>query len=1002
MIEHKGVVNLAVMQGKAFGLTTPEIVKKCLWFANYVFDAHVSEVYLSILNLHILYIINNIGLSIEWLNIYIKNNNINIATIPPALLSNNTELLQLNTLIVAGDKAEKQLLDYYTDNNIKVINAFGPTEITVCATLNQYSNNGATNIGSSLNNIKTYILDENMIPLPIGAVGELHIGGVGVGRGYLNKPELTAQKFILNPFQTEEEKIQGKNTRLYKTGDLVRWLPDGNLEYIGRNDFQVKIRGYRIELGEIESALSSYEGIRQSAVLAKEQLDAEGISIDNKYLVGYYVAEKKLEEESILSYLHTKLPEYMIPTRLVYLESFPLTINGKLDRKALPEPEITISEEYLAPRNELESHVCEIWAEVLGIPFDKVGVRDDFFKLGGNSILAIRLTSKLNKKLNSSVSISSIFRYPTIDKLIPHFGHNTEGAIVIAPSNVSKPEDQKLSFAQERLWFIERYEEGTNAYNVPLIYKLTSSIKLDVLENSFRNIVERHEILRTIIKEDDKGNTYQQVLEDKEHFLEIKRVIVRDQRELDEEISKEANQIHDLTKNYPIRICLYELVGNKEHYLSIVIHHIAFDGWSMDIFLRELKAYYDYNLGKSEGEEAFLRLPTLSIQYKDFALWQRSHLNQEILSKQLNYWKEKLGNYESLNLITDKPRPSQIDYKGSEVFFDLDEKTSSMLRSLAKELKVSLYSLLLSGYYLMLRSYSNQNSIVVGTTVANRHYSQVENLIGFFVNSLALKRDIDSGILIKEFIKKTGEEVIEAQLYQDLPFERLVEALKVPKDTSRHPIFQVMFGVQSFGEIAHEQRDGLTNLLQEYKPERSIYNVAKFDISTFIDDSQICLRGSFDYATSLYNEATIIGFIETYTEILRQFTDLVNNREKQEQTRIRDINYLNSKKYHQVIEEWNQTDQPYPSEKTIQELFEEQVERTPENIALVYEETSLTYRELNERSNQLAHYLREIQDISPDTLIALCLDRSEHMLIAILGVLKAGGAYVPMDPSYPD
>ncbi|WP_375331669.1 non-ribosomal peptide synthase/polyketide synthase [Candidatus Tisiphia endosymbiont of Temnostethus pusillus] len=1010
MIEHRGIINLAIVQEKEFELPKEKNIKNCLWYANYVFDAHVWEAYTTILNGHTIYIIDNdIRQDIRQLSIYIQKNNIDIAAIPPTLL-NNEYILKLNILVVGGDKANKEVLNYYQNSNVKVINSYGPSEVTVCASLNHYNNNGATNIGSAISNARCYVLDTNLTPLPIRAIGELYIGGVGLARGYLNRPELTAEKFIVNPFQSTEEKKLVKNTRLYKTGDLVRWLADGNLEYIGRNDFQVKIRGYRIELEEIESVLSSYKGITQSVVLAQEQ---QGLGESgSKYLAGYYVSEYKLDEEAILNYLQARLPEYMIPAVLMHLERLPLTINGKLDRKSLPDPEFTNIETYVAPRNELESQVCKIWAEVLGLPEEKVSIHDDFFRLGGNSILAIRLVSKLSKELNSAISIPAIFKHNTVKRLVQYIEHNNENSIVIDKASITKVEEQSLSFAQERLWFIEKYEEGTNAYNIPMVFSISSNASIDILESSIKSIVARHAILRTLIKEDNRGNGYQLILDDKEFPLEIIKINIIDQLQLEEELEKAVNHIYDLSNEYPIRVCLYELISSNakdtpKYYLSIVIHHIAFDGWSTDIFLKELQAYYSYYLKQSQGLVSKLNLPKLTIQYKDFALWQRNYLSGERLDKQLNYWKNKLSGYETLNLITDKPRASQIDYEGSNIYFELDKDTSRSLRELAKKLKVSLYSVLLSGYYLMLRSYSNQDDIVVGTPIANRQYNQIENLIGFFVNSLALRIQIDAKISIKEFIKQVGDEVVQAQLHQDLPFEKLVEELNVLKDTSRHAIFQVMFAVQNFGselynQVGEQQETYLANILQTHTTGASLYNVAKFDISTVIDDSEVCLKGSFNYAISLYSEETINGFIKTYTEILKQLATLLNNSQRQAHSKIADLNYLDQQQYQQIINNWNDTDKTYPSDKTIQALFEEQVVRTPNNIAIVYEETKLTYRQLNKRGNQLGNYLRETYEIKPDTLIALCLDRSEHMLIAILGVLKAGGAYVPMDSSYPD
>ena len=521
-----------------------------------------------------------------------------------------------------------------------------------------------------------------------------------------------------------------------KRETLVRWLSDGNLEYIGRNDFQVKISGYRIELGEIEAALSSYEGIEQCVVLAKEHAG----DVQHKYLVGYYVSKSALNKQIILEYLKARLPGYMVPSSLIHLESLPITINGKLDRKALPEPVLTSTLDYRGPRNELESQICVIWGEVLGIDSDKISITDDFFRLGGDSIASIRLISRINRVLNIQLSVASIFKATTVEKLVGFLAHPLEERVDIEKAKVGNGK-LALSFAQERLWFIERYEGGSNAYNVPMVFKICPEVQLDLLGKSIQMIVNRHEILRTLIKEDEAGDGYQYVVDDELSPLEIAWVTI-EEKFLEQALRMAANRVYDLNCEYPIRVCFYETLENNVktgYYLSIIIHHIAFDGWSADIFLKELNNCYTYYLNQSFGVESCLDLPVLNIQYKDFALWQRSYLQGERLEVQLRYWKERLEGYETLNLIADKPRPTQIDYKGAELYFELEEEISQGLRDLAKELKVSLYSVLLSGYYLMLRSYSDQDDIVIGTPIANRQYSEIESLIGLFINTVVLQ-----------------------------------------------------------------------------------------------------------------------------------------------------------------------------------------------------------------------------------------------------------------------
>jgi amino acid adenylation domain-containing protein len=1027
LIEHKSVSNYIHNVKRHIDLSTKDKVD---FSTNVGFDLTVTT---TLCSLCIGAAVVVYGKELQDLQSYkehIINSNITVVKLVPSYFELIVDVLpasKINKVILGGEKLSigtiKQLATVCANREINIYDEYGPTEATVGTCIKEVAiAANRLDIGKPYANCRVYVLDSSLNPLPIGAIGELYIGGVGLAKGYLNRPELTKERFIVNPFQTEQEKQDkrygesGRNARLYKTGDLVRWLPDGNLEYIGRNDFQVKIRGYRIELGEIESALLSYAGIKQAIVLAKEHksIGTYEASSGSKYLVGYYVSDNKLDETVLLSYLQNKLPEYMVPNAFIHLEQLPLTINGKLDRKALPASEFTNRDHYVAPRNELETKICQIWADIVGLPVEKVGTSDDFFRLGGNSILAIKLVSRLSKELDKSIHVATIFKQSTVSKLLHYLKHNEEEEeVVIEKITVIHPEKQWLSFAQERLWFLEKYEQGTTAYNIPMVYRLSSECELDLLECSIRAIVDRHEILRTLIKEDNEGTGYQVVLEDAELLLKIDKVSITSQKQLDEALKKEANHIFNLADEYPIRICLYELSmdraekNNIAYHISIVVHHIAFDGWSVDIFLKELQTYYNYYLKQKRGVAVQLSLPALSIQYKDFALWQRNYLSGDRLDKQLSYWRSKLSGYESLNLITDKPRPSQIDYTGSDIYFELDKDTSIALRALAKQLKVSLYSVLLSGYYLMLRSYSNQDDIVVGTPIANRHYSQIEDLLGFFVNSLALRIQIEPTVRVKEFIEQVGAEVVEAQLHQDLPFEKLVEELKIAKDTSRHPLFQVMFSVQSFGgnlkSVASEKEEHkLAELLKPYTPENSLYQVAKFDLKTFIDDGGEKLSGVFNYATSLYNEATIHGFMEVYLEILKQLGSLASHVEKGKEIKIADLCYISDKQYELITNTWNATEGDFSADLRLEELIEVAAKQTPNLEALVFGDKALTYSELDTMANYLAHVLTDpaIQ-VQANELIALYLDQEDSLILTILGIWKAGAAFVPIDLNYP-
>lgn len=826
---------------------------------------------------------------------------------------------QKTQFFVGGENLTANLLNKILDKFKVVINFYGPTETTIWSTGKRYTelDKGMhrVSLGTPLGNEKVYVLDENLRPLPIDAPGELYIGGVGLARGYLNQHELTNEKFILNPFQSETERLENINTRIYRTGDLVKWLPNGELAYIGRNDFQVKISGHRIELEEIEKAILNYPGIKKVAVIAKERT-----SDNHKFLIGYYVSEENVENEALKQFLNNKLPGYMVPAFLIPLDSLPLNASGKLDRKSLPEPIFTTADFITVlqdeqPRTELENQLWLVWQEILGIKSEEIGIRTNFFQLGGNSILAIKLASTLKKKFKKDIVVATIFEHNTIEKLACLIGEHPlkEDDSILIPM-IEKPTQQLLSFAQERLWFLERYEEGSQAYNIPLVLELAKEIRQDVLEQSLKSIIQRHEVLRTLIKEDDDYNVYQQPCEIKGNRFTIERAMVNDHQDLNKNLELQFNHHFNLCSEYPIKICLYEMNCSNHHgmkfILGIVIHHIAFDGWSIEIFLKELQAFYEYYLKKSQGITSNIDLPNLPFQYKDFALWQRSYFNEARLQNQLKYWKDKLEGFQTLNLITDKDRPIETDYLGSDIYFKLNVDVSNGLRDLAKELQVSLYSVLLAGYALMLRAYTQQEDIVLGTPVANRHYNEVQNLIGLFVNSLVLRVHVTENDTLKQYIQKISQEVIGAQLNQDLPFERLVKAINPPKDRSRHPIFQVCFGVQGFvGGIEEENGEESlfkgTRLFKFYNTKQNLYNIAKFDVTTIMDDTDLCLKGVMNYAVSLFHETTIRHFIETYSNILSLLAGFSKTSLQQINVKLRDLNCLNEDLNNKIITQVN-------------------------------------------------------------------------------------------------
>ncbi|MCL5070807.1 MAG: condensation domain-containing protein, partial [Actinobacteria bacterium] len=864
------------------------------------FDVSVYEIWSALLAgcaLHVFSeeIRSNTNLLFE----YIKQHKINSLYLPPHLLPDlhqrifvKDEKFYLWRLLVGVEPiAEKMLMEINSKcTELKIINGYGPTETTICATLYGIgqcpSGRKNTPIGKPVNNMRIYVLDSCLQLVPPTVVGELYIGGAGLARGYLNQPKLTEERFIINPFATEADKAKGY-TRLYKTGDMVRWLPDGNIEYIGRNDFQVKIRGYRIELGEIEHAISQVAGIKQVTVQVK---DKKTESDANKYLVAYYITDtsNRVTSEKITRCLNQSLPDYMVPSAYVELENFPLTVNGKLDREALPDPEFTNKDSYIAPSNELEKQLCDIWKEVLSV--ERIGVADDFFRMGGNSIIAIRLSYKMSKILDKPLSVAYIFKYKTINGIL----NSTPYAKAI---HILKTKQDKslLSFAQERLWFIDQYEQGTNAYNIPIILCLKLNADIKSVKQALNAIVQRHGILRTIFMQDTLAvENYQCVLETD---LEIENRVYTNKENLDRQLISDSSYIFKLNQEIPIKAWMYQpeykaqesvcKAGRRTRteklpvYLLINVHHIAFDGWSANLFFKELNAYYNNYTQKTK-----LELPELTIQYKDYAAWQRNYLSGEILDTQLHYWKGQLSGFEQLSFPIDKARLSQVTFAGQDLYFSIDLKQTTILRQLAKQEGVTLYTVLLSIFNILLFKYTGQKDIIIGTPIANRHYSQLENLIGFFVNSLVIRTKIESTQNIQGFINQTYRHLVDAQAHQDLPFEKLVEKLEIEKDTSRHPVFQVMFGVQGLW-VAQEELESQQNQQQSFYNFYMAQNqspIAKFDLSLFINDSQKKLYCNLNYATSLFNKDTIQRLAKHYKYLVQQITKGYSEKKLDQQT----------------------------------------------------------------------------------------------------------------------
>ncbi|AOM39757.1 non-ribosomal peptide synthetase [Xenorhabdus hominickii] len=893
-------------------------------------------------------------------------------------LSEEDDLSCLRHIITAGEQlritpAIQRLLQRAC--HCRLHNHYGPTEshVVTSYTLDKETEHWPTlpPIGRPIANTQIYILDPNGQPVPLGVTGEIYIAGKGVARGYLNRPELTAERFISCPFSTEP------GARMYKTGDLGRWLPDGNIDYLGRNDFQVKIRGFRIELGEIENALAAHPQVKQAVVIDREHSG-------HKVLAAYLVSEGALSDEILLEHLSDRLPDYMLPASFTFMEAIPLTLNGKVNRRALPEPVFGNRESYVAPRNALEIQLCAIWQAVLEL--ERVGIEDNFFRIGGNSLTAIKLIAAIRRTLSTDISLAQLFELKTIAGLATQMD---EQICTVIPHLTQSY--YPLSFAQERMLFIEQYEQGSDVYHIPYLAQLAQDTSLPLLKTAINQLTERHAVLRTVYRSDDQGQMYQKVLDED---LVIQSQSCDDRDMLLTSAYAEIATPFDLTIEPSLRLRHYQVADS--HYLLLLWHHIAMDGWSIDIFIADLAEIYH---ALQAGHDS--QLPELEINYGDYAAWQRDYLQGDVREQQLAYWQQVLAGYESLALPIDHPRPAQVNYQGRNVNFELDTQLSEQLRTLAKTQETTLYTVLLSAFYLTLAKLSGQDDIVIGTPTDNRHHAQTLPLLGMFVNSLALRAQLQHTDNVTALIAQTHKLVTGAKAHQDMPFEQLLDALKIERDTARHPIFQVMFSVQTFGE--NNSGENPSDCRLPFSPvtlDETLYSPAKFDLSLFLSDGKTAITGCLNYALSLFNETSITRIADIYQRVLTAFV-------ADQQQPLSGIDILSVQERHTLLNIWNQTDAPYPQDKTLQQQFEVQAATNPDNIALVFEGETLTYHQLNERANQLAFVIRERyqqqqhQTMPAETLIALYFDRSLEMIISMLAVLKAGGAYVPVSPEYP-
>ncbi|ARU62958.1 hypothetical protein CBW65_19700 [Tumebacillus avium] len=988
LIPHRGVVRLVKNSNYLF--FGPEEVY--LQISAISFDAATPEVWGALLNGSKLVVFPAQTPTVDEVVRVLSEEQVTVSLLTTGLLPQLAEadlgrIQHLKLLSVGGDVMSAPHAKKFLQKlpGCILANAYGPTENSVASTTNWLRHpeevSPVVPIGRAITNNELYVLDAHRQPVPLGVPGELYVGGPGLARGYLNRPELTAEVFIPHPFRAD-------GSRLYKTGDLVRALPDGKLEFMGRIDHQVKVRGFRIELGEIESVIGHHEDVKETVVIVREDVPGD------KRITAYVVPHgREVSVSALRARAKEQLPEYMVPSAFVVLEEMPLTPNGKVDRKALPMPDGARSAEteYVAPETDVQQKLAAIWADILRV--DRIGQQDNFFEMGGHSLLATRLMSRVLDDFGVDLPLRMLFEAPTLSELSARIAE-AQGSGMLAeeqgPVQGGRMEEEEAealptSFAQQRLWFLDQLIPNSPLYNIPMAYRVYGPLDEQALRESFNEIVRRHETLRTTFRMQD--TIPEQVIAP---ALELPMPISSIEHLPEAEREAEVKRLADEEARLPFNLSTGPLVraqlvrlSEQDHLMLFTIHHIIADGWSYGVLINELTTLYQAFV---KGEPS--PLPELPIQYGDFALWQREYLQGEVLDKQLNYWKQQLGGtLPILELPIDFKRPAVQTYVGESRDFLLPQELMHQLQALSKRESSTMFMTLLAGFKALLFHYTKQDDILIGTPIANRNRSGIEGLIGFFVNTLVLRSDLSGDPSFQEMVQRVKHTALEAYQYQDVPFEKLVEELAPERDQSHSPLFQVMFALQNFaseGSMTDDIR--LVGVPQESK-------TAKFDLLWTMVERSEGLVLALEYNVALFTEATV-------ERMVRHFQTLLEAAVQDPSLPISALPLMAPEEEQNVLELSNGIALDYADGLCAHQMFEAQVTRTPDAVAVVLDQEQLTYAELNERGNQLAHHLKA-RGVGPEVLVGLCMGRSIDLAVATLGILKAGGAYVPLDPAHP-
>ncbi|MGO0714668.1 non-ribosomal peptide synthetase DhbF [Bacillus subtilis] len=909
----------------------------------------------------------------------IENFDINIMQATPtlwhALVTSEPEKLRGLRVLVGGEALPSGLLQALQDLHCSVTNLYGPTETTIwsAAAFLEEGLQGVPPIGKPIWNTQVYVLDNGLQPVPPGVVGELYIAGTGLARGYFHRPDLTAERFVADPYGPP-------GTRMYRTGDQARWRADGSLDYIGRADHQIKIRGFRIELGEIDAVLANHPHIEQAAVVVRE--DQPG----DKRLAAYVVADAAIDTAELRRYMGASLPDYMVPSAFVEMDELPLTPNGKLDRKALPAPDFSTSVSDRAPRTPQEEILCDLFAEVLGLA--RVGIDDSFFELGGHSLLAARLMSRIREVMGAELGIAKLFDEPTVAGLAAHL--DLAQSARPALQRAERPEKIPLSFAQRRLWFLHCLEGPSPTYNIPVAVRLSGELDQGLLKAALYDLVRRHESLRTIFPE-SQGTSYQHILDADQAHPEL-HVTEIAEKELSDRLAEAVRYSFDLAAEPAFRAELF-VIGPDEYVLLLLVHHIVGDGWSLTPLTRDLGTAYAARCHGRSPEWA-----PLAVQYADYALWQQELLGNEdnpnsLIAGQLAFWKETLKNLpDQLELPTDYSRPAEPSHDGDTIHFRIEPELHKRLQELARANRVSLFMVLQSGLAALLTRLGAGTDIPIGSPIAGRNDDALGDLVGLFINTLVLRTDTSGDPSFRELLDRVREVNLAAYDNQDLPFERLVEVLNPARSRATHPLFQIMLAFQNTPDAELHLPDMESSL------RINSVGSAKFDLTLEISEDRLAdgtpngMEGLLEYSTDLFKR-------ETAQALADRLMRLLEAAESDPDEQIGNLDILAPEEHSSMVTDWQSVSEKIPH-ACLPEQFEKQAALRPDAIAVVYENQELSYAELNERANRLARMMIS-EGVGPEQFVALALPRSLEMAVGLLAVLKAGAAYLPLDPDYP-